>query len=308
MESAEQSGGGVEPGERSFRCAEESKRKLRSLLESLTDARHLEAITTSVNAHPGTPAQEFFLFLLHLSSHAIPALCQLLGTLKRKSHRLAVCNALAVLAKEKSDVLAKGLTDSRWYYVRNLVYIIGKIGNPNHAAVVEPLATHPDPRVRREAMRTLGMLRAAGQAPLPGKGHALVAVLGDSDETIRLSALNLLNAGSYRMPFSVWAPIVTSPTFLMRSNSEMQLTFGVMAKLVGEEAVPYLRSLVTRRLWFNRKRKQEVGALAAEALASLATPGAVAALEAGQKRANRVIRHACLAALTALHAKSGVKG
>jgi HEAT repeat protein len=172
--------------------------------------------------------------------------------------------------------------------------VIGKLRNPSLAQSVQPLAAHPDARVRREALKTLTMLGGTGT------GNPIVGVLIDPDEGIRLSALSLLKTGKYATPFSAWTPVVTHTDFLDRPLSELRATFEVMTRLVGAECVPYCHQLLTQRLWTNRKIKQYLGALAAEALGQIGTPEAISALEAGKKRFNRVIRNASATALTTL--------
>ncbi|HMF84822.1 MAG TPA: hypothetical protein VK598_00545, partial [Nitrospiraceae bacterium] len=55
--------------------------------------------------------------------------------------------------------------------------------------------------------------------------------------------------------------------------------------------------LITERSWTNRKKKEEIAALAAETLGKLPTPAALASLERGQKKGAAAVRQACTAAL-----------
>jgi hypothetical protein len=64
-----------------------------------------------------------------------------------------------------------------------------------------------------------------------------------------------------------------------------------------DEVVPFFEGLITERSWTNRKKKEELAALAAEALGKLATPAALAALDLGQKKGGATVRQACTAAL-----------
>lgn len=274
--------------------SEEQKKSVADMLESLHGPKQMEALQARLNADQNAGTDDLLVFFLHLTPAAVPALCKLLANLKFEEHRMALCDVLAALAKEKPEPLIKGLTDPRWFYVRNLLVVIGKLRNPSLAQSVQPLAAHPDTRVRREALKTLGMLGAAGT------GNPIVGVLIDQDEAIRLSALTLLKTGKYATPFSAWATVVTNPEFLHRPLSELRATFEVMTRLVGAECVPYCRELLTQRLWTNRKKKQYLGALAAEALGQIGTPAAISALEAGKRRFNRAIRNASVAALQSL--------
>jgi len=274
--------------------AEEQKKAVSDMLDSLHGPKQMDAMASRLNADPHVATEDLLVFFLHLPPNAVPSLCKLLGNLKFDEHRLTLCDVLAALAKDKPEPLIKGLTDSRRSYVRNLLVVIGKLRNPSLAQAVQPLAAHPDAGVRREALKTLSMLGGTGM------GNPIVGVLIDPDEEIRLSALSLLKTGKYTTPFSAWTPVVTHKEFLNRPLSELRTTFEVMTRLVGAECVPYCHHLLTQRLWTNRKTKQSLGALAAEALGQIGTPEAISALEAGKKRFNRVIRHASVAALATL--------
>ncbi|MGH7250465.1 MAG: HEAT repeat domain-containing protein [Nitrospiraceae bacterium] len=274
--------------------AEEQKKMVSDMLDALHGPKQMAALESRLNADLNAGTDDLLVFFLHLAPHAVPALCRLLGNLKFEEHRMALCDVLAALAKDKPEPLIKGLTDPRWYYVRNLLVVIGKLRNPSLAQAVQPLAAHPDARVRREALKTLGMLGGTGT------GNPIVGVLIDPDEGIRSSALTLLRTGKYATPFSAWAPVITHKEFMHRPLSELRTTFEVMTRLVGAECVPYCQHLLTQRLWINRKTKQYLGALAAEALGQIGTPEAISALEAGKKRYNRVIRNASVAAIATL--------
>lgn len=273
---------------------EEHQEKLSQWLDSLADPKTIEDIAQLLNLNTQIGTYELSGFLQNFKPTAVPSLCVLLGKLKAKHHRLTLCDALTTLAKDTPELLTQGLTDSRWFYVRNLVYVIGKLGNPRLAEAVLPLTAHQDKEVRKEALRTLEILRPSGS------DNRLVSLLNDLDKSVRLEALNLLKVGQYRTGFSTWAPIVGHEQFLRRSSAELRACFEVMGQTARDEAVPYLQQLVTQRLWPHRKMRQEIGTLAAEALGRIGSPAALAALATGQKRFNRVIRKACASTLEAL--------
>ncbi len=272
----------------------EHQEKLSQLLDSLADPKTIEDIAQLLNLSTQIGTYELSGFLQNFKPTAVPSLCALLGALKVKNHRLTLCDALTTLAKDTPELLTQGLTDPRWFYVRNLVYVIGKLGNPRLAEVVLPLTAHQDKEVRKEALRTLEILRPSGS------DNRLFSLLNDSDKSVRLEALNLLKVGQYRTGFSTWAPIVGHEQFLRQSSAELRACFEVMGQTARDEAVPYLQQLVTQRLWPHRKMRQEIGTLAAEALGKIGSPAALAALATGQKRFNRVIREACASTLEAL--------
>src|SRR5262249_44350826 len=118
-----------------------------------------------------------------------------------------------------------------------------------------------------------------------------------------LDALRLLGARHYAVPFSRWVLILESKELGSRPRSEKRAVFQAVAHSAGEPSTSYFRELGTRSAWSQRKRKEELGTLAAEILGEVGTAPAVAALERGAKRMNRAIRQACRDALKAVEAK-----
>jgi len=65
----------------------------------------------------------------------------------------------------------------------------------------------------------------------------------------------------------------------------------------GDEAVPFFESLITDRSWTNRKKREELATLAAEALGKLPSSAALTTLELGQKKGSAAVRQACASAI-----------
>ena len=273
--------------------SDEHKAQLVALFGSLGRPDRIKTIETVLNESPESPVDDLEALLLMLSPGVGPALCELLAALKHKPHRLMVCEVLIAHSKNNPQILAKGLSDPRWYVVRNLVYVIGKLGNGQLLRSLDPLKHHADVRVRKEVLRAIKTLCPQSA------GNSFIDFLRDGEETIRLSALKHLVSGPYATTFTAWAPVVTHSAFLERSHSEKHAVFLAMGHTAGEECVPYWQELVTRRFWTRRRMHAEVAALAAEALGLRGTPAAIMALRDGQRRFNKTIREACRVALDA---------
>ncbi|MER3424911.1 MAG: hypothetical protein C4293_18515, partial [Nitrospiraceae bacterium] len=250
------------------------RKQLASLVDSLGRPDRIKAMEMALNANSEGPTEDLHSLLLMLKPHAVPSLCALMANLKHKPHRLMVCEVLVSLAKQNPGALLKGLSDSRWYYVRNLVYIIGKTGNEQLVNSLEPLTNHKDVRVRREVLRAFKSLCPSG------KGDRFIALLNDPDEPLRLTTLKILLGGAYTASFRIWIPIITFKSFHDRSLSEKRAVFQAMRQTAGEEIIPYCQQLVTQWFWRNRRKHQEAGMLAAEALGAIGTSAAITALEA----------------------------
>lgn len=73
-----------------------------------------------------------------------------------------------------------------WYYLRNLAYILGRIGNETHAHLLQPLLLHKDSRVRLEALKSIS------QIGRNQRGALLLSVLPKADDQFKLSIIETL--------------------------------------------------------------------------------------------------------------------
>lgn len=266
---------------------------LAGIFTGLGTPERIKLVETYLNQTPEANTEGLSTLLLMMPADCVSGLCGLLAGLNAPAHQSIVCEALLNLAKDASDPLLRGLSDRRGGYVRNLLAIIARWNNPRHADAVERILRHPDPQVRKDSVRILGALRPNGS------GTKLVPLLNDCEEPVRLAALKLLMSGQYQAPFAAWTSIVTADDFCERPPAERRAIFHAVRQTARDEAVPFLQDLLTEWSWTNRKKKEELALLAAETLGRLATPAAVAALEAGQKKAGAAVRQACAAALAA---------
>jgi hypothetical protein len=272
--------------------SDQHKTKLTELFKSLGHPDSIHAIETALNASPETELDDLQTLLLMLNPSTAYPLSTLMANLKHKSHRMMVCDVLTAHAKHNPSLLTRGLSDSRWYVVRNLVYIMGKLGHAPYLKHLETVRDHEDVRVRKEVIRTLRTMCPSG------KGDHFISFLNDPEQSIRQLALKVLLSDTYTATFAAWAPIVEPKSFHDRSVSEKHTIFRIMRQTAGEENIPYWHRLVATPSWTNRKKLQEGGLLAAEALGALGTSAAMLVLKAGQRRFNRAIRRACTEALT----------
>lgn len=281
--------------------SEHHKTKLAKLFGSLSHPDTIKAMEAALNASPTTSLDDLQALLLMLDPNTVQPLCALMANLTHKAHRMMVCDVLAVHAKHNPALIMRGLTDTRWYVVRNFIYIIGKLGHEEFLKHLEPIRTHEDARVRKEILRTLRIISPSGN------GDFFISFLNDTDESIRQLALKVLLTGTYTATFAAWAPIVDHKSFHESSISKKRAVFTAMRQTIGEESIPYWHRLVTRSSWMHRRKVQEGAILAAEALGALGTSAALLVLKAGQRRFNRAIRKACTAALAAAMKRAPVE-
>jgi len=267
------------------------KKQLTAILDNLGRPERVKTIEIYLNKTPDATTEGLPAVLLSMTPAAVPALCTLLANLEAPDHQAIAAEALETLGKDQPDHVLRGLSDRRPRYVRSLLAILLKWNNPRFADALEKLVRYPDIQVRKEVVRAIGILRPSGN------GVKLISFLNDAEESVRFAALKLLMTGQYTAPYSTWSPLVSAEIFMDRTLSEKRGVFQAMRATCSDEVIPFFEGLITERSWTNRKKKEELAALAAEALGKLATPAALTVLDLGQKKGSAPVRQACTAAL-----------
>ncbi|WP_455377483.1 HEAT repeat domain-containing protein [Petrachloros mirabilis] len=279
---------------------EEHRQKLRAIFEQLGSHEYVGLVQEYLNTADMPRTDGLANVFAMMKPSAIQNLCVLLGNLEQPAHQTVVADALFELAQDSPEHVARHLTDRRPIFVRNLLGIITRWNNPSLADNVEKIFRYPDPLIRREAIRTLAVLRPTGSAA------KLIPLLNDPDEAVRLATLRPLLTGNYAAPFTSWEPIVRADTFGERPPAERRNIFHAMRLTTGDEAVPFWTTLLTEWGWTNRKKREDLAMMAVDALGKLGTQAAREALEIGTQKGTAAVKQACAAALAGVgkHQKS----
>jgi HEAT repeat protein len=230
-------------------------------------------------------------YLSLLQKNSIKPLLKLLGELKNSKARRVFCDALPEIGKNAIEVFTPFIDDRRWYLVRNIVYILGRIGKEQSLPYIQKVLNHEDLRVKREAIQALGLI--GGQKAI----GILVRALTDDDVRIRCMAAINLGKGGKKAGLVPLLEVVQSKDFYKKEPAEIKAFFNAIGMVGSNEAIPVLQQLLERKSWFGRGKTDEVRMGAADAMGMIGTPEAKAILEAGKNSKDESIRDACTHAL-----------
>jgi len=271
---------------------------LRKFIVDAGDDQRIERIGRMLEQDEGARLEDVNNYLILLQRNSIPALIRLLGERKKSKARRLICDALSEIGRNSFELFTSYMDDPRWYLVRNITYILGRIGDEESVPYVQKAFFHGDPRVRREAIQSLGLIGGSKATGL------LVKALADEDSRIRaMAAINLGKAGR-KAAVAPLLEVVQSKDFQKRESTEVKAFFEAIG-MVGssKESVAVLKELLERKSWFGRGKTDEIRMGAAQALAMIGTPEAKAILMAGKDSKDESIRDACLQALSGLTRK-----
>lgn len=264
---------------------------VQQLIVEAGEPPRIERIGRVLEREDGVRLEDVNAYLVLLQRNSIKPLIKLLGEIKNSKTRRVMCDALAEIGKNAIELIAPFIDDRRWFLVRNVTYILGRIGKEQAFPYIQKAFNHEDLRVRREAIQALGIIGSPKAVGLLVKG------LSDEDFRIRsITAVNLGKSGKTAGLVPL-LEVVQSKEFHRREPQEVKAFFDAIGMVGSNEATPVLQQLLERKSLFGRGKTDEMRIGAAAALAMIGTPEAKAILEAGKESKDGPIRNACLQAL-----------
>ncbi|MEW6376236.1 MAG: HEAT repeat domain-containing protein, partial [Thermodesulfobacteriota bacterium] len=101
---------------------------IRKLIVEAGEAQRIERIGRILEKEEGVRLEDVNGYLLLLQRNSIKHLIKLLGELKNSKTRRVICDALSEIGKDAIELFTPFIDDRRWYLVRNIAYILGRIG------------------------------------------------------------------------------------------------------------------------------------------------------------------------------------
>ncbi|MGQ0571573.1 MAG: HEAT repeat domain-containing protein [Armatimonadota bacterium] len=191
-----------------------------------------------------------------LAQDLVGPLVRALGTEPRGGPRAMLCDLIISLDGDSLDELGAYVTDSRWYLVRNIVNILGRVRHAQAVAYLSRLGSHPDYRVRREtliALATIGTEEAQG---------VLATFLDDPDERLRLRAMQSLDTWEAWRAMPKILAVLERPDLFNRQFTFKQAALEALARLGAKQSLPAVNKIARARLVFG-SRGRELRRLAA---------------------------------------------
>ena len=238
------------------------------------------------------------MFISMLNKNAIIPIANMVGILDNMKARRLLCDVLAILAKDNIDLLYKKLEDEKWYVVRNIVYVLGKIGDIKAIPNLKKIKDHMEARVRKEIVHALVEIKSEDAKDI------LIDFLNDDNNTVRIAALRYLMNMSYQKALPIISDIISRETFDTKDIYEKKEFFEALGKLGNNDVLPFLReTLMKRSKLFGKSKIEEKRLYAAFALKKMSTTESMEILKEGSLSSDKGIRKICEDALQIIQEK-----
>lgn len=211
--------------------------------------------------------------LVFLRDKTVRPLIYRLAGEKNAFARKLLSTTLAKLGPAAIPDLVLALQDERWYMVRNVVVILGQIGESRTAGHLHPLLWHEDLRIARETIRALARL---------GGDQAVKSLLQlvDSGHS-ELYPQAIIALGIMRNPAAVpsLVKIIKSRDPFMKKTELKISAIKALGRIGAPEAAKELERMAKRRTLWGRARQASVRIQAIAALGQIGSPSSKSVLE-----------------------------
>jgi hypothetical protein len=222
-----------------------------------------------------------------IGSDAASSLLDRLATASDRSTRAAVMKQLIALGPSAGTLAVSRMPDAPWFVQRNILVLLGRLGEWPEGFSPAPYAVNPDPRIRREAIKL--MLDSPSH-----RAEAIGRALADTDDGIVALALSAALDASTGETIAQLERIAADPR---RPVETRVLAIRTLARSGARSAMQLLRDLaLPPRRWLRRRLAPKSPELLA-ALSGLAAhwandPAATAALHLAMQHSDPEIRAA----------------
>jgi HEAT repeat protein len=218
------------------------------------------------------------LILQKLGAKVVYAIIQRICLAEGLSTRKALATALIRIGEPAIPPLIVMLRDERWYVVRNMIAMLGDIGSRDWVGEMQGVAAHPDPRVRKETIRSLAKI-GGGDAE-----QTIVRLLDDEDQGIVRQAIVSLGTIRCRAALEPLLRIVQQRDRLLKTLPVKKDAVQALGLIGDRRATPHLLEILTGSHILAWRRWEELKIAAATALGQLGDESTLPALRSGAKR------------------------
>ncbi len=158
-----------------------------NIISALASEEHLAILFKAFNTNSPNKQIESGGVLVRLGDGAMNRLLDILRDKGDSDDRVRIMKLFIGIERRAVPVIRDRINKTApWYYLRNLAYILGQIGNESSASALKPLLLHENKQLRMEALK--GVYRTGGKL----RGAILLSVLPLADDQFKLNIIETL--------------------------------------------------------------------------------------------------------------------
>ena len=240
------------------------------LLESVKKASSRDIISTVVthmrSNQKGSPEYlAAYSYLQVLDQEATPVLLDILSVEKDRAIRKYLVEILKDLGRKQVSLIARHLSDGRWYVVRNIVNILGDSRAEEAVTYLERVAGHKQVQIRQEVIKGLISIGGKKAAVL------LTRFLKDRDLDVQIAAVRAIAIvhGAGRSEAQTLAEFLAERPVKKKENELTIEVIKTLEKIGDQETAEFLNRYTKIKWWRSRKPQEELRTVAVAAIENI---------------------------------------
>ena len=269
------------------------KASIMDTIAKRSERRKIQQIEEHLQNLSDSQIEEIFAYLALMSPVAVEPLCEMLAESEIRKVRYLLCRAISILARTELQRLRLYLQDERWFFVRNVVMILGMMASRQAIPLLRLTVSHPEPRVRREVARAVGKIRN------PNGMDLLASLLEDGNKMVRLATIAAIRDIGGPKAKRMLEEIINNRNFGRKPTDEKTETMKMYGSL-GVDSRPLLEAIAKGEV---RGMDEKTRASAVYGLAMISQAGIADALRSLCAEGAGPVRYAASEALSMLDAR-----
>ncbi len=266
-----------------FELPEDIKQEASTQLASFLKTDVLKFLVAKAGGKDESDRTAIQKILVIAGAEAIELLLDEITAAEDAISRRNLYNSLVLFGGGLRPFVERRLDSKEWYVVRQMVSLLGELGDEESAEAIINAYEFPDKRVKKEVLKSLAKVRSHDSIWI------LIKALEEEDEVLVKQAIISLGMLKDQSSIDALARIALKD----RDHEIRKEAIKALGHIRSEKAIPYLRKILFRKVWFGKKYHEGLRSLAAYSLGMIGSAEAFTAVEAASRQSDGELYSAC---------------
>jgi HEAT repeat protein len=158
------------------------------IIRNLASEEYLSIFFKELHTNETNKRDEARQILIRFGDVILDHLLDILQTVSDSKERVNVMHIIIDMGQKAIPAINDKINNKNapWYYLRNMAFLLGHIGNETNAYILQPLLLHKNERVRSEALKSISQIGGKQRGPL------LLSILPKADDQFKLNIIETL--------------------------------------------------------------------------------------------------------------------
>jgi HEAT repeat protein len=158
------------------------------IIQNLASEEYLTILFKGLNSNEKNKRNEASQILIKFGDVILSRLLDIIQEVSDSNERINIIHLIIAMGQKAIPAIKDRINNKKaaWYYLRNMAYLLGNIGNETNVYMLQPLLLHENNKVRLEALKSIFQIGGKQRGPL------LLSVLPKADDQFKINIIETL--------------------------------------------------------------------------------------------------------------------